>query len=124
MKFSEEHDNRQYIITGYDHQSIRINDRGFNQGFILTSAHFNPDWEPQVYADLEVSHLDDIFALQPELILLGTGKKQIFPAKDIYLALVRSGIGFEVMNTQAACRTFNILTADDRNVAAALFNRC
>ena len=124
MKFSEEHDNRQYTITGYDQQSIRINDRRFNQGVILTSDHFNPDWQPQVYADLEVSHLDDIFVLQPELILLGTGEKQIFPAKDIYLALVRSGIGFEVMNTQAACRTFNILTADDRNVAAALFNRC
>jgi uncharacterized protein len=121
MKFSEEHENQAFVITGYDLQSIHINNKPFNRGFILSSDSFNPDWSPQSYTDLKVSHLDEIFALRPELILLGTGEKQIFPSKDIYLALIDSNIGFEVMNTQAACRTFNILTADDRNVAAALF---
>ncbi len=123
MKFSEEHDNQAFVITGYDHQSIHINDKPFNKGLILTSESFNSDWSPQTYTDLKVSHLDEIFTLKPELILLGTGKKQRLPSKDIYLALIRSNIGFEVMNTQAACRTFNILTADGRGVAAALFSR-
>ncbi|MCK5916930.1 MAG: Mth938-like domain-containing protein [Cocleimonas sp.] len=121
MKFSEEHDDTQFTITGYDDQSVRINDNSFNQGFILTPNHFNSDWQPQTFIDLQAQHLEAIFALQPEVILLGTGIKQVFPEKEIYLNLVNSGIGFEVMNTQAACRTFNILMADDRNVAAALF---
>ncbi len=121
MKFSEEHDDKQFVITGYDDQSIHINNQHFNQGFILTLDHFKPDWTPRIYADLEVTHLNDIFELKPELILLGTGEKQVFPPKEIYLSLIHSKIGFEVMNTQAACRTFNILTADNRNVAAALF---
>lgn len=124
MKFSEEHDSEQYAITGYDHQSVRINDKRFDQGFILSANHFNPNWQPQVYTDLEVFHLDEVFALQPEVILLGTGTKQTFPPKDIYAALINSKIGFEVMNTQAACRTFNILIADNRNVVAALFSLC
>jgi len=121
MKFSEEHDNQQFVITGYDHQSVQINNKDFNHGFILTPDNFKPDWSPKVYADLQVIHLDEIFSLKPELILLGTGEKQLFPSKDIYLSLINSKIGFEVMNTQAACRTFNILTADNRNVALALF---
>ncbi len=122
MKFSEEHDDKRFVITGYDHQSIHINNKHFNQGFILTLDYFKPDWAPHVYADLEVADLDDIFELKPELILLGTGDKQVFPSKEIYLTLIHSNIGFEVMNTRAACRTFNILTADNRNVAAALFS--
>jgi uncharacterized protein len=121
MKFSEEHNDNQFTITGYDDQNIRINNKSFKQGFILTPSHFTPDWQPQVFSDLQAQHLNAIFALQPEFILLGTGIKQLFPEKEVYLSLVNSSIGFEIMNTQAACRTFNILMADDRNVAAALF---
>jgi uncharacterized protein len=121
MKFSEEHDEQQFVITGYDKKSVRINDKGFSQGFILTSEYFNPNWEPQRFNHLNPQHLEEIFALEPEVILLGTGAKQLFPEQEVYLSLVNSTIGFEVMNTQAACRTFNILTADNRKVAAALF---
>jgi len=123
MKFSEEHEEQQFVITGYDNETVRINGKGFSQGFILTSDHFNPDWEPQVFNNLKPHHLEAIFALQPEVILLGTGVKQLFPQKEVYLSLVNSPIGFEIMNTQAACRTFNILTADNRKVAVALFCR-
>jgi uncharacterized protein len=121
MKFSEEHDEQAFVITGYDKASVRINDKGFTHGFILTSEYFNPDWKPQRFSHLKPQHLEEIFALEPEVILLGTGAKQLFPEKEVYLSLVNSTIGFEVMNTQAACRTFNILTADNRKVAAALF---
>ena len=121
MKFAEAHNNQTFFITGYDQQSIRINGKSFDKGLILTSNSFYSNWSAQTYARLKVSHLNEIFTLKPELILLGTGRKQLFPNKDIYLALINSNIGFEIMNTQAACRTFNILTADGRNVAAALF---
>jgi uncharacterized protein len=121
MKFSEEHNDNQFTITAYDNQNICINNKSFKQGLILTPSHLNSDWQAKVFSDLQVRHLDAIFALQPEVILLGTGIKQRFPEKEVYLSLVSSSIGFEIMNTQAACRTFNILMADARNVVAALF---
>ena len=121
MKFSEEHDNQQFTITGYDDHAIGINGQNITQGFIIAADHFNKDWQPRVFADLNPQHLETVFALQPEIILLGTGQEQQLPEKDVYLSLINSAIGFEIMNTQAACRTFTILTADNRKVAAALF---
>ncbi len=121
MKFCEDHNQNQYQITGYDNESVRVNDKTFDTGFIVTPNHFIYNWQPQKYIDLNTHHLEQLFNLTPDIILLGTGSKQIFPPKDIYLALIKSAIGFEVMDTQAACRTFNILMSEDRNVAAALF---
>lgn len=121
MKFSEEHEDQQFVITGYNKDSVQINETDFQHGLIITADYFNPDWQPQAFTDLQPQHLDALFEAQPEIILLGTGVKQIVPKKSVYLRLIRSSIGFELMNTQAACRTFNILTADNRKVAAALF---
>jgi len=121
MKFAEDHNNDQYQITGYDNDSVRVNNKAFSNGFIITPNHFLHDWKPQQYTDLSTSDLTILFDLKPDVILLGTGTQQIFPPKEIYLALVKSGIGFEVMDTQAACRTFNILISEDRKVAAAMF---
>ena len=121
MKFAEDYNKDQYHITGYDEDSVRVNNKPFSNGFILTPNHFIHDWQPQQYTDLNSTDLDILFDLKPSVILLGTGSKQIFPPKDIYLAFVKSGIGFEIMDTQAACRTFNILMTEDRDVAAAMF---
>ena len=121
MKFAEDYNKDQYQITGYDNESVRVNNKAFSNGFIVTPNHFIHDWQPQLYTDLNATDLDILFDLKPSVILLGTGAKQIFPPKEIYRALVKSGIGFEIMDTQAACRTFNILMAEDRDVAAAMF---
>ena len=121
MKFAEDYNKDQYQITAYDNESVRVNNKAFNKGFIVTPNHFIHDWQPQKYTDLSATDLDILFDLKPSVILLGTGTQQIFPPKDVYLAFIKSGIGFEIMNTQAACRTFNILMAEDRNVAAAMF---
>ncbi len=59
-------------------------------------------------------------ALEPELVLLGTGERQIFPAASVGAQFLRAGIGFEVMDTGAACRTFNVLVGEKRRVAALL----
>ena len=123
MKFAEDHNTDQYQITGYDNDSVRINHKAFSDGFIVTPNHFVSDWKPQCYKDLSATDLTQLFELQPDVILLGTGATQIFPPKEIYLSFVKLGIGFEIMDTQAACRTFNILMSEDRNVAAALFTR-
>lgn len=59
--------------------------------------------------------------MNPEVIILGTGLKQIFPEREILKHLVQNRIGYEIMDTQAACRTFNIIMAEGRNVVAGMF---
>ncbi len=90
------------------------------QSLILTSQQLIIDWEPNQLDELTAAHLDTVLNLEPELILLGTGTRQQFPAMDIMLPLHQARIGVEVMDTAAACRTFNILVAEGRHVAAAL----
>jgi len=90
------------------------------QSLILTGQQLITDWEPNRLDELTAAHLDAVLNLEPELILLGTGARQQFPAMDIMLPLHRARIGVEVMDTAAACRTFNILVAEGRHVVAAL----
>src|SRR5439155_16864051 len=72
------------------------------------------------FDELAPEHLAALAALDREIILLGTGARQRFPSPEIMRSLLRSGVGVEVMDVQAACRTYNILLAEDRRVAAAL----
>ena len=90
------------------------------QSLILTAQQLITDWEPSQPDDLTEAHLDVILSLEPELVLLGTGARQHFPAMDIMSPLHRAQIGIEVMDTAAACRTFNILVGEGRHVVAAL----
>jgi uncharacterized protein len=71
-------------------------------------------------AELEAADLEPVVALAPEVLLIGTGVRQVFPAAAVFAALHARRIGFEVMDTGAACRTYNVLVAEDRRVAAAL----
>ncbi len=70
---------------------------------------------------LTVDDLALLIETGPELILLGTGNQQLLPDRDLMFAMARRGIGLEVMDTPAAARTFNVLVAEGRSVAAVLF---
>ena len=65
-------------------------------------------------------HLEAVLELEPEVVLLGTGRKQAFPAPRLLRAFFERGIGFEAMTTEAACRTFNVLVSEGRTAVAAL----
>ena len=90
------------------------------ESLILTNRHIITDWEPDQLHELTAAHMEVVLSLDPELVLLGTGARQQFPAMEILAALQRAQIGVEIMDTAAACRTFNILIAEGRHVAAAL----
>ena len=75
---------------------------------------------PRSMAELHFSHLEILFALEPEVALLGTGPRQQLLSRELMIQVYERGIGLEVMTTDAACRTYNILAADGRRVAAAL----
>ncbi|HEB58150.1 MAG TPA: hypothetical protein ENJ01_02915 [Gammaproteobacteria bacterium] len=87
---------------------------------LLTGERLITGWTPRHTEELTAEHLDAALALEPELILLGTGARQRFPAPAILARPQARGIGMEVMATAEACRTFNILVAEGRPVVAAL----
>lgn len=88
---------------------------------LLSAAHLVDDWPPKRLAELEEGHLQLVRDLQPEVLLIGSGTKLRMPTAEQRAALVRLGIGHEVMDTGAACRTYNVLVAEERRVVAALF---
>ena len=121
MKFTLEASSRVHLIRGYSPQEIRIGDQRHTASCIVTADTLITPWEPASFADLKTEHLQAILALKPELVLLGTGPTQKFPPAAIRTAFTAAGIGLEVMDLGAACRTFNILVQEERRVAAALF---
>lgn len=91
-----------------------------NASLIVSPEQLLTDWPPQTLAELQAEHWASVLALRPEVVLLGTGARLVFPPPAVLSACYQAGIGVEVMDTGAACRTFNILAAEGRNVVAAL----
>jgi len=91
-----------------------------SHSLILTNDQLINDWAPACFAELQTDHMAPILALEPELVILGTGATHQFPAPEIVQALYQANIGFEIMDTAAACRTFNILVSEGRHVVVAL----
>ncbi len=87
---------------------------------LLTAERLITGWAPRSVAELSAAHLEPALALEPALILLGTGAHQHFPPAEILALPQQRGIGMEIMATAEACRTFNILVAEGRPVVAAL----
>jgi uncharacterized protein len=120
MRFTEDSSSGINVIRAYGNGELRVNENLYRGGVILSAA--------TVIADANVQNLDDLLAmdvsralaLEPELVLLGTGARQVFPAPSFGAQFLRAGIGFEVMDTGAACRTFNVLVGEQRRVAAIL----
>ncbi len=121
MKFAEDHIEARYKITGYEAHGIKINGRLFEKNLVLSPMDLMTDWAPRHFSAFNAEHLDAIYALKPEVILLGTGKSQHFPEAEVLRRLAAEQVGFEVMSTQAACRTFNIIMSEGRNVVAGFF---
>ncbi len=90
------------------------------RSIIITPRNLIEDWAPQTHAELTEAHFETIAALKPEIVLLGTGSKLVFPKPAFTAPLLRRGIGVETMATAAACRTYNFLVSDGRDVAVAL----
>jgi len=120
MKFSEADHGDGYLVEGYEPGRIQIDGRIFNVGLILSPRRIVPDWGPAQAEDLTLTHLEALLALEPQVILLGTGARQVFPPFALLASALTRGIGIEVMDTGAACRTYNILMGEGRQVVAGL----
>lgn len=112
-----------YQIRAYQPGSITVNDKILTSSIIITPNHLIEDWAPQSTDAITAESLTVIADSRPDILLIGTGATHIFLPVEIYGPLINLGIGVEVMDTSAACRTYNALTSENRNVAAALLIR-
>lgn len=108
------------LVQSVSPQGIVITDRLYTASVLLTASEIRPDWQPQRVADLTAEDFHPVVEYQPEVVLLGTGARLAFPHPRVTEPLINRAIGLEVMDTRAACRTFNILAGDGRKVVAAL----
>ena len=109
------------MIRSISVEEIRIGDHVFKHTIALTADAVIDGWPQKDVADLQESDFSSLLDTSPELIVLGTGVANIFPPRELVFAMARRGIGFEVMNTQAAARTFNVLAGEGRQVVAVLY---
>ena len=120
MRFTQDPSSARNVIRSYTPGELKINDEVFHRPLIVGPSTIAPGPEVRDAAELTAAHTADIVALEPELVLIGTGARQVFPAAEFGVPFLRAGIGFEVMDTGAACRTFNVLVAEHRRVVALL----
>lgn len=109
-----------YQIRAFKPGIIQINEKTFTQSLIVAPDRLIENWSPQSVAELTLEALSPIIALQPDILLIGTGAKLVFLNIELYGDLINQGIGVEIMDTGAACRTYNALSSENRNVVAAL----
>lgn len=120
MKLQSDPHSGSNTITGYGPGYIEINQTPYNYAVLLRSDGEIIEWSVKTFHDLQVADFAHMASLKPELILIGTGSQQHFPAPQLLKPLVDAKIGFEIMNSQAACRTYNILVGEGRQVLLAL----
>jgi uncharacterized protein len=107
-------------VTAYDAEGIAVAGRRLSRSFILTPQRLIEDWPPVSLETLCAADMEMLAALDCPIVLLGTGLRQRFPAPALLRPLLARRIGIEAMDSFAACRTYNILMAEGRQVAAAL----
>lgn len=110
----------QYYIRAYRPGAITVNDQLFSRSLIIGGGELHADWAPQHIGELQAEHLTPILEMAPEVVLIGTGERLVFPDPELTSPLYGRGIGVEIMDTGAACRTYNVLISEGRAVVAAL----
>jgi uncharacterized protein len=109
------------LVTAYDTSSVSINGQTYTESLVLMPDQLLTPWiGKRSLPELALEDVAVLRDLKRPVVLIGTGAKQRFPAHALLVPLIEAGIGFEIMDTGSACRTYNILASEGRNVAAAL----
>lgn len=120
MKLTLDDNTAQFLVHEYTSDYIRVNDTRHQRSIVICYNAVLPDWNPESIEQLTDKHIEQILANDPEIILIGTGKQIVFPHPRILKQAYKNNIGVEIMDTAAACRTFNMLASDGRKVVAGL----
>ena len=120
MQFTRDPGTEPNAIVACTAGEVRLRDRAFTTSLIVTRTAVLDGWRPAPVDQLTIDDFTDLLALTPEVVLLGTGQRQRMPPPALYAAFAARRIGLEVMDNGAACRTYNLLLSEFREVAAAL----
>ncbi len=120
MRFAEDLNDAQFLIRAYAPGQVTVNEDILTRSLVISPAHLIRDWPPQCLSELTREYFDIATALNPEVLIIGTGARLHFPHPSLLAQIQAQSIGVEVMDTPAACRTYNILVSEGRRVAAAL----
>ena len=118
MQLNLEHPDPEFLLRGADGSQALVNDRHLTSSFIVSPDKLIEAWPVRDPRALSAADLEPVLALDPEVVLLGTGGNQIFPPAAVMAACLSRGVGLEVMNNAAAARTFNVLAGEGRRVVA------
>ena len=118
MQLFQEAPDTRYQLRSADGELARVNERELRRSFVVSPEQLLDDWRPRDIDELQPSDMDLLLALQPAVVLLGSGARQRFPAPAVLAACLSRGIGIEVMDNAAAARTFNLLAGEGRRVVA------
>lgn len=120
MKFELESNDSKYRIQSYHpNVALIINRVAYSHSVLISSQHLSK-WPPTKFEEITEESLEEVLKLKMPVVLIGTGEKLQFPKQSLLIPFMKAGVGFEIMNTSAACRTFEVLASEGRGVAAAL----
>ncbi len=108
-------------IISYSNNAFKLKDALIKTNILISKDRLIEDWPVNSYQNLTLQDLDPIILWQPELIIIGTGKISGFPNPEMIAYAASKNIGLEIMNTSAACRSYNLLIGEGRDVVAGLF---
>lgn len=120
MKMTQDKGNARYVINAHAPGQVTINHSIYTSSLVVSPERLVPEWRPRSIDELASGDIDVILDEAPEIVLLGTGSMQRFPTSDILMRFGEAGVGCEVMDNAAACRTYTVLMAERRRVIAAL----
>ena len=118
MQLFQEAPDTRYQLRSADGELARVNEHELRRSFVISPEQLIDDWRPRSIDELQPADMDALLALQPAVVLLGSGARQRFPAPAVLAACLGRGIGIEVMDNAAAARTFNLLAGEGRRVVA------
>ncbi len=110
------------LISAWESGRIRIREQWYGGHLIVSAGHILLNWAVNDPGRLTVDDFTAAFALQPQIVLLGTGSGRVLPDLELMAAFAERRVGLEIMSTDAVCRTFNVLVHEQREVVAAIFN--
>ncbi|MEO8804404.1 MAG: MTH938/NDUFAF3 family protein [Rudaea sp.] len=118
MQLTQQRNQGELFVRKAGAESVVVVDRTFTRSLVLWADHVIEDFPVREVGQLDTPAIEKILAQQPEVVLLGTGSRAIFPAPAVLAQFLKRGVGLETMDNAAAARTFNVLAGELRRVAA------
>ena len=119
MKLTHQQNQSDAFIKNYENSALFIGNKKYNYNIILSEKNISK-WDIQNIEKIEIMDIELILSHNPEIIIIGTGKKQYIPSTNFIDYVHKKKIGIEFMITESACKTFNILLSEGRKVIAGL----